>query len=117
MNRFPAPDLAGALRLTQQGRLKEAMDILRGKNASGKLPGSVEIPPPRKSGAFQLISDTLKARLSEAVQPGAWQNFRRPAGHAKDSFSEPQTNGSRFENLSYRNEAGSRTYKLFVPSG
>jgi poly(hydroxyalkanoate) depolymerase family esterase len=117
MNRFPAPDLAGALRLTQQGRLKEAIDILRGKTASGKPTDPVASPQPRKPGAFQLISDTLKSRLGEVAQPGAWQNFRRPANDTKDRFTEPQPNGSSFENLSYRNEAGSRTYKLFVPSG
>jgi hypothetical protein len=40
--------LAGALRLTQQGRLKEAMDILRGKTASGKLTDPDQSPQPRK---------------------------------------------------------------------
>ena len=94
MNRFPAPDLAGALRLTQQGRLKEAMDILRGKTASGKLTDPDASPQPRKPRAFQLISDTLKSRLGEVGQPGAWQNFRRPASYTKDSCSEPQPNVS-----------------------
>ena len=66
MNRFPAPDLAGALRLTQQGRLKEAMDILRGKTANGKLPDPRRhSPQPRKTRGFPLIPDVLKARLGE----------------------------------------------------
>jgi poly(hydroxyalkanoate) depolymerase family esterase len=117
MNRFPAPDLAGALRLTQQRRLKEAMDILRGKTASGQLADPEDRTQPRKSEAFQLMSAALKARLGGIVQPVAWQNFRRTANDSKDRFPKPRQNGSSFENLSYRNAAGSRTYKLFVPSG
>jgi poly(hydroxyalkanoate) depolymerase family esterase len=111
MNRFPAPDLAGALRLTKQGRLKEAMDVLSGRNLTRMPPDSEAAPRPRKPHALQHLSDALKTQLGEAAQP--W----RPARFDGETAPKPQPDGSRFDSCLYSNDAGSRGYKLYVPSG
>lgn len=104
MNRFPAIDLAGALRLTRQGRLKEAIATLRGKRASEKLPPRVSrYPRPADPGATEIMDAALL--LKGPAQP---VEYERP---------QPSPEGARFEERSYSNAVGSRKYKLFIPSG
>jgi poly(hydroxyalkanoate) depolymerase family esterase len=93
MIKFPAIDMAGALRLTREGRLGEAVAVLRGKNAAS--PGQME-------GVLGGIAQFDAAPF--LVKPS------RPVEH-------DDTGGSRFEERKFANEAGSRKYKLFIPSG
>ena len=103
MNRFPAIDMAGALRLTRQGRLKEAVAMLRGKG---------EMPPIRavETPVFQFVDDVLKGTLGNLALETT-RVFKRPAP------GEVKPDGARFEEYAFSNEAGSRKYKLFIPSG
>jgi len=95
INRFPAIDVQGALRLTRQGRLKEAVAALRGKNA-----GMPVVPEPAEAIA-QFVHDA--ARLFKTPQP------------AQPEVLRPAPGGSRFETGSFTNAAGTRNYKIFVP--
>src|ERR1700757_2362369 len=118
MNRFPAPDMAGALRLTRQGRLKEAMDMLRGRPAGAKLTPQIdEVAQAGNSNAFEFLSNPLKSTLDKIAQFDAAPFLKHPSGHDETKVPQPQPEGSRFEERSYCNEAGSRKYKLFIPSG
>ena len=95
MNRFPAIDLAGALRLTRQGRLKEAIATLRGKRANAKLPPRVSrYPRPADPGATEIMDAALF--LKGPAQP---VEYERP---------QPPPEGARFEERSYSNAVGSR---------
>jgi len=115
MNRFPAPDLAGALRLTRQGRLKEALAIIRGRSAELPWPDLGAVARSRQPSGFGFATDGLSVPPEDALQAGAWKKSTRPARHHEDGGPEPQE--ERFETCSYVNAAGQRTYKLYVPSG
>lgn len=117
MNKFPAPDMAGALRLTRQGRVKEAMAILRGKCADGPPPQTDSSPRPDKSGVFQFMDDALKSAVGSIAQLGAGQFLKSSFRPVEDKAPQPLSDGSRFEERSYANDVGSRKYKLFIPSG
>lgn len=118
MNRFPAIDMAGALRLTRQGRLKEAMAILRGKSADVPPPPQAErSPQPDSSGVFQFVDDALKGVRDSIAQLDAARFLKGPSRPAEDKVPQPPPEGSRFEARSYTNEVGNRKYKLFIPSG
>ena len=120
MNTFSTIDMKGALRLTQQGRLKEAMAVLRGTHANIAPPLKPE-PSPRPENFRRLgfIPEALRGALDRMGQLGSTTVFREPVGpaEARAPARAPQPDGSRFEAHVYANEAGSRTYKLFVPSG
>ena len=86
MNARSKIDMMEATRLTREGRLDEAMEVLR-----GALAGAPSSPVVRG----------LDGVLGRAVG-------RAPI---------PVPDGARFDERSYANAAGSRAYKLYVPSG
>jgi poly(hydroxyalkanoate) depolymerase family esterase len=88
-------EMKGALSLTRQGRLKEAVALLRGKPAMAPKP----VPAGFVPGVLQDVLDRMGQAPARAKAPEA------PAG------------GSRFEQRSYNSAAGSLKYKLFIPSG
>ena len=100
------PDLyarmAEATRLTRAGRLADATALIRGlfrkakssDVADGREPRPVEVP--------------LRDRPFADREPP-----RRPFVQPK----APLPDGARFEQRIYANAAGSRTYKLYIPSG
>ncbi len=109
MNKFPAIDMAGALRLTRQGRLKEAVALLRGKMAA---------PPPGEKPGEKLGASGLQFvdHVFDGLALHAGRILKVPFGPAEDKQPELEPQGSRFETRSFANAAGSRNYKLFIPS-
>ncbi len=140
-------DMAHVTRLTREGRLDEAMAMLRGTHVAARaatddhidaqanavpqdqevidmLPpsspagawtASVTKParptPPAGSGLGRPIPRTLRSVLGGSTPSG----FARAPNAGNGANDLPQ--GARFETRSVTNPAGTRTYKLYVPSG
>ncbi|UHD16837.1 extracellular catalytic domain type 1 short-chain-length polyhydroxyalkanoate depolymerase [Thiocapsa bogorovii] len=133
MPRVPKIDMAEVTRLTREGRLQEAMGLLRGAtlDAPGSdggrtgsapdsdrdpsaeehsaehrsIPGMPEIPP-----ALRGLLDRMKQRVGEHI-PG---RIARPP-IAPEPAALPE--GARFEEHLYSDAAGTLVYKLYIPSG
>lgn len=119
--------MAEATRLTQQGRLKEAMTLLSGAGLPPDSPpsadGVIDMAPPRDGGGAW----TARA-AGDAVPPGNSPfdgmmnrlNVPRPKGGSKwgrgHSGRPPLPEGASFENHSFSNGSGQRPYKLYRPS-
>jgi poly(hydroxyalkanoate) depolymerase family esterase len=132
--------LREATRLTQAGRLTEATALLqrmlRGQDppaeaaaAKGlsRLPGRT--PPTidlKANGlgnvdrALAADTPTAKARrrrpLFDRAKDGSWLGLRGGAKRAPASMADIVPAGAKFIDGTYGNKAGSRTYKLFIPS-
>jgi poly(hydroxyalkanoate) depolymerase family esterase len=141
-------DMAHVTRLTREGRLDEAMAMLRGSRVAARAstddhidarpdaapqdPEVIDMLPPSSStagawtasvtkpthpaapggsGSGRQIPRTLRSVLGGSAPPGV---ARRP-NSGDGAISLPQ--GARFEARSVTNPAGTRTYKLYVPSG
>ncbi|MEO6138066.1 MAG: PHB depolymerase family esterase [Luteimonas sp.] len=140
-------DMAHVTRLTREGRLDEAMAMLRGtrvaaractddhidaqanvapqdqevidmlppSSTSGAWTASVTKParptPPAGSGLGRPIPHTLRSVLGGSTPSG----FARAPNAGNGANDLPQD--ARFETRSVTNPAGTRTYKLYVPSG
>ncbi len=100
MNALPRIDLENATRLTRAGRLKEALAVLRGaltgRKSGGGKPGASPVPPPLDLPLMPEALRGLLNRLDGRAAPAAATNF---SDHV------------------FSNGAGSRNYKLFIPSG
>jgi poly(hydroxyalkanoate) depolymerase family esterase len=156
MNALPKIDMMKATRLTREGRLEEAMAVLR-----GALPGAPPAAAPSKlegdarQGPSGRTAPILDMMPPSAGTGGAWtpapSGEARPAGPggtsrppipealrefldrmgrhgpvraldgvdgaAAGQAPSPLPDGARFEERTHANEAGSRAYKLYVPSG
>ncbi len=142
MTAFPMARMAEATRLTRLGRLTEAMALLKGRPASESSQGApaasaaapeMEIldlaPPSAPGGAWAArpasqpengspdASRTLGLRSKTAREGG------RPFG-LKGLMDAPGLRstplipaGARFDEARFTNAAGSRAYKIYVPSG
>lgn len=141
-------DVLEATRLTRQGRLEEAMAVLRGSfvdphhsakhpdAAAGATPFVDLVPPSAETGSAWTApsfgeppSPTHRGDMRFAAVP--WLNglldlvLNRSAPSALDAgiagdatpmFAPQDTRfDPRFEERSFANEAGRRTYKLYVP--
>jgi poly(hydroxyalkanoate) depolymerase family esterase len=101
MRDFLKNDMMAALRLTRQGRLKDAVALLRGPPPA---PGAFAFAKPPLNDAFEALGRLKTAPVIEGM-PGLGP---KPA-------PEPP-GGARFEAREFANAAGSRKYKLFVPA-
>lgn len=63
------------------------------------------------------VPETLRGFLNRMGQPGSGLGFDGPAGPIPARAPAPLPEGARFEERTFANPAGSRTYKLYVPSG
>ena len=141
----PGVDMMEALRLTRQGRLEEAMAVLRGalpvsegsakrEANEGTAPVLDMVPPSMATGSAWTAPPTGAA--SDATQrgdlgprspptPGGFLDRLRKlditagregvAGRTIKSATVVLPLGAKFETHSFGNEAGSRRYKLYVP--
>ena len=153
MNTFPKIDTMEALRLTRDGRLQEAMAVLRGtlpnaapsnlqsngpSKPAGRTPSILDMMPPQPGTGGAWTAPQFGTTGSPG-RPGATTHPQMPEalrgfmdrigqlGHVDgiDGLVEPAVrrapvplpDGARFEERTYTNEAGSRAYKLYVPSG
>ena len=157
MNALPKIDMIEATRLTREGRLGEAMAVLRGALSSGPLsaassesdggarrspaeaaPHFLDMVPPSvgtgDSWTSPQFGETHPAgrpgSMSQGQIPEALRGFLDRMGHfraargpdgpprpAAERAPDRLPDGALFEEHTYANEAGSRRYKLYVPSG
>lgn len=96
MKRLLDIDMGEVTRLTRQGRLHEAMAALKGAAPSG---GSMPKADPGLTGLAQ--------RLGASAKPGG--------GRPRAPIPVPE--GASFEQRIFSSSAGSRPYKIYVPSG
>jgi poly(hydroxyalkanoate) depolymerase family esterase len=158
MNAFSKIDMGEVTRLTQAGKLAEAMALLQGQTASSIARGSPGSDVPRLPPRFKRPSPTIDM-VAPSAPGGAWtattQFKQRAAGESvrpdkavgrpPDLTQRMQAfrglpklgalstlgdglgsarrapvrvpEGARFEERIFSNAAGSRTYKVYVPSG
>ncbi|HEV7863750.1 MAG TPA: PHB depolymerase family esterase [Acidimicrobiia bacterium] len=104
--------IADATRLTRRGRLAEATALIQRNLGIARLAGSSQPNPGRP-----------------APQPGSWCTpggsgpvlalppLTRPRPRRGNREADPGSPGGQFLALSYSNPAGTRSYKLYVPTG
>ncbi|MDI9847456.1 PHB depolymerase family esterase [Rhodoblastus sp. 17X3] len=125
MNAPSKIDMLAAARLTREGRLEEAMSVLR--RALSSAPPSNATPdfeapsPSRTLAGLSLPRISIPEALGGLVErlgrlrpaPGLDEALAPGAAPAPT----PHPGGSRFEQRSFANAAGARAYKLYVPGG
>jgi poly(hydroxyalkanoate) depolymerase family esterase len=157
MNAFSKIDMGEVTRLTQAGKLTEAMALLQGHKASAIARESPGSDVPRSTQGIKRPSPPLPTidMVAPAAPGGAWtaptqfkqraalppfkaaaapdlaqmtQAFRGlpklgPLSSVGDSLGSARRSpvrvpeGARFEERTFSSDAGSRTYKVYVPSG
>jgi poly(hydroxyalkanoate) depolymerase family esterase len=118
----PGVDMMEALRLTRQGRLQEAMAVLRGASPVGE--GSAE--PEASEGTaplFDMVPPSSVTGSAWTAPPTGARSDTMPRGGFLDRLRKLDKSatvvlpaGAKFETYDFANEAGSRSYKLYVPS-
>jgi poly(hydroxyalkanoate) depolymerase family esterase len=128
-----------ATRLTQAGQLAEATALLqrmlcgeRAPDATSRTPGRISLPgrePPTIDANANDVEETDSAHPTRAPSPqprrlkplfdrakgGSWLGMRG-AKRTPPSTPDIGPDGAKFIEAAYSNPAGSRDYKLFVPS-
>lgn len=124
---MPALDkaaMAEATRLTREGRLDEAMAVLRGKRpapSAGPSGGTViDMSPPRGGGAWTMRDAPGPAAPGAGLDlPGAPgglpEGLGNLPGRARPRPPLRVPDGARFEARGFANAAGRRPYRLYVP--
>ncbi|MCE7027464.1 alpha/beta hydrolase family esterase [Jiella avicenniae] len=121
MNAFPNVDMQEVTRLTRKGRLKEAMQLLRGEpkdqtlgreTAAGRTPAE----PVRSNTAKAVSRSPSSQDLLSGVLGKTLPELAGLSGLAPSATPLPMPEGARFETRSHRGPAGSRDYKLYVPA-
>ena len=120
--------IADATRLTRQGRIAEATALIQRNLGIARSGGG---PFPLVEGAIGRTHAPLSIPGTTAPQaPSRWrphrgdslpvfalQRLRRPGPRRGARDVDPSWPGGRFLGSSYTNPAGTRTYKLYVPTG
>ena len=128
MKPFLPQGLIEAARLTRAGRLSEATAALQDAMAGQPTPGPARRVPPTIDGTGETVPDpaegvglpipkALRGLLDRVAQGG----FSMPGGAARPSSPGATLaglpDGAQFLAKTFSNPAGSRPYKLYVPSG
>lgn len=120
--------MSEATRLTQEGRLSEATDLIQnllGGSTTASSPGSsgdgVEAPSRTRKALFGDTGSSRTERSGRSLRqaPGVSRSFRSASRSLKGGARErttAQTEGRLIER-SYTNRFGTRDYELYVPSG
>jgi poly(hydroxyalkanoate) depolymerase family esterase len=159
MNTFSKIDMGEVARLTQAGKLAEAMALLQGHTASTIARGRPSVVPPLTQGikrpssllpTIDMVAPSTPGGAwtapTQFKQWGAGQSLRPVKGGGAPDLAQmmrgfrglpklgalstvgdglgtarqapiPVPVGARFEERTFSNAAGSRTYKVYVPSG
>lgn len=114
-------DMFEALRLTREGKLTEAMTVLRGGSSEAPRRGDVKSEGERQSGSGE------RASFIDLVPPsdpaGAWSDGaadESDVGKAQPAPKSPAGKSISTPSFQYHtvlNAAGSRRFKLYVPGG
>lgn len=107
MSARPMIDMIEATRLTREGRLEEAMAVLRGES-----PAQAKSDAAKAAPGHPKLRTVLRGFLDRLGRFRPQRGFGAP-GHEP---APPVAPGARFETRTYANEAGSRAYKLYIPS-
>lgn len=103
-------NMAEATRLIVAGRLEEAMAIIQQLHQS---PQSYEVPDRFVRNPMGTNPGGLLERFGKN---GPGPDLGGMAGYVKDRAQISLPEGARFEERLYTNQAGSRNYKLYIPS-
>jgi poly(hydroxyalkanoate) depolymerase family esterase len=115
------PEMNEATRLTRAGRPAEATMLLQ-----RLLRGEVPSPGPAHGGSRAIDAKplTTAARAQGAARTGLRETLRRLAARGLPAGGEPLApvpvplpDGAAFVTASFTNQAGTRSYKLYLPSG
>jgi poly(hydroxyalkanoate) depolymerase family esterase len=105
--------MAEATRLTRAGRLEEATALIQRTLGGGISPGA--FAPPAQRAARSTAPIALPGALAGGVTPVIEREPARDAARVR-APEAPSTAG-RFVAGSFTNRAGTRAYRLYVPSG
>ncbi len=125
--------MAEATRLTREGRLEEATNVIQ-RTLGGRF--APETSPDASGGSDESI-ETIRRTVNEAVQtaatsqpgptkhglrraprpPRRYRGAPRLPGTTPGAVSTVVPAGGQFVERSYTNRAGTRAYKLYIPSG
>lgn len=107
-------DMREATRLTREGRLNEATSLLQRLLTGGAgEPASQPAPMPELSG------ELARLRMPDALRKlvGRIKGLGAGLGLGAKPAPAPSPEGGRFVEASFTNGAGTRSYKLYLPSG
>ena len=113
-------NLRASIERVLKNRLADAMAVLRGQSPSAR-PAKVAdeatqaLSGGRRKGVRQQVSAPLHRFLGRLGDLGSTRGLDGLVGDAVGRAPVPD--GAQFEERNYTNEAGSRAYKLYVPSG
>jgi poly(hydroxyalkanoate) depolymerase family esterase len=130
-------NMAEATRLTKLGRLQEAMAVLRGEAWGDRA--TDETPPADAPGYIDMVQENgpgtswkaapaeeeskpdapkhgLKLKLEGLAELVRLHKGFKGGGPLRTPSHKPLPDGASFSTLAFSNAAGSRQYKLYVPS-
>ena len=117
MSAFSKIDMANVTRLTREGRLKEAMALLRGTRPT-ESPANEAQATHDQAGTQRFGLGAAFRGMLDSVGPLRFGRGRgAPAGTVVRDAAQPLPDGARFDLHAYTSAAGSRPYKLYIPSG
>jgi poly(hydroxyalkanoate) depolymerase family esterase len=109
-------ELMKAMRLTRHGRLQEAMAVLGGTASRGGSKTAADVDA-AASGPGSPIPSILPGGLTESWHRMADAGAAvRTGSHTGGKHVVPVPHGAEFAARQFANTAGSRDYKLYVPS-
>src|SRR5215203_4448061 len=135
MNDQMQSGMAEATRLTQQGRLEEATAAIQRALGGASVPATKPEDSDRSDRPIDITSKIVRearqgsaagGRTTRRPATATWptpqpnllnQGVGNPLGTGARAASANVPEGARFLERSYTNGAGTRSYKLYVPSG